>query len=63
MDTARTYSINHFNDVTPNGYIAGGDWYIIDGGRQDYVNYYHNCLEITMEISMQKTIKKIWALP
>ena len=56
VDTARTYSINHFNDVTPNGYIAGGDWYIIDGGRQDYVNYYHNCLEITMEISMQKTL-------
>ena len=56
VDTARTYSFNHFNDVTTNGYTAGGDWYIITGGRQDYVNYVHNCLEMTMEISTQKTL-------
>lgn len=56
VDTARVYSNSHFRDVTTSGYIAGGDWYVIDGGRQDYVNYYHNCLEMTMEISTRKTL-------
>ncbi len=56
VDTARTYGSNHFNDVTSSGYIAGGDWYIITGGRQDYVNYTYNCLELTMEISTRKTL-------
>lgn len=56
VDTSRVYSSNHFNDVNSEGYIAGGDWYVITGGRQDYVNYYHNCLELTMEISTVKTL-------
>ena len=58
VDTSRNYSSNHFNDVpqADDGVIAGGDWYVIHGGRQDYVNYYHNCLELTMEISTQKTL-------
>ena len=58
VDTARTYDNSHFRDVyqADNGVIAGGDWYVIHGGRQDYVNYYHGCLEVTMEISTQKTL-------
>ena len=56
VDTSRTYSSNHFNDTYSCGYTAGGDWYVITGGRQDYMNYYHNCLELTMEISSVKTI-------
>ena len=56
VDTSRVYSSNHFRDVVASGVIAGGDWYVIHGGRQDYVNYYHNCLEVTMEISTQKTL-------
>lgn len=56
VDTSRVYNRNHFRDVTNSGYIVGGDWYIIDGGRQDYVNYYHNCLELTMELSSDKTL-------
>ena len=56
VDTARTYSNNHFRDTYSCGYTAGGDWYVIDGGRQDYMNYYHNCLELTMEISTTKTL-------
>ncbi len=56
VDTSRTYNSNHFRDVTASGYIAGGDWYVISGGRQDYMNYYHNCLEMTMELSSQKTL-------
>lgn len=57
VDTSRVYSSSHFRDVNPQGYIAGGDWYVISGGRQDYVNYYHDCLELTMEISTDKTLQ------
>jgi hypothetical protein len=56
VDTSRVYSANHFNDVNAAGYIAGGDWYVIHGGRQDYMNYYHDCLELTMELSVQKKL-------
>lgn len=56
IDTVKQYSNSHFRDVTNSGYIAGGDWYVISNGRQDYFNYYHNCLEITMELSTTKTL-------
>ncbi|MBP5327415.1 MAG: T9SS type A sorting domain-containing protein [Bacteroidales bacterium] len=56
VDTSRLYSQSHFRDVNSVGYIEGGDWYVISNGRQDYVNYYHNCHEMTMEISTDKTI-------
>ena len=56
VDTCRLYSTSCFRDVNSEGYIEGGDWYVIPNGRQDYVNYYHNCREMTMEISTAKTI-------
>ena len=56
VDTSRTYDNNHFRDTYNCGYTAGGDWYVITGGRQDYVNYYLGCNEMTMEISTQKTL-------
>ncbi len=56
VDTSRTYNPNHFYDTYACGYTAGGDWYVIDGGRQDYFNYYYNCLELTMELSTDKTL-------
>lgn len=56
VDTSRTYNNSHFRDTYTCGYTAGGDWYVISGGRQDYVNAVHNCLEMTMEISTQKTL-------
>ena len=36
-----------FNDGITNGY----QWYSINGGRQDYMNYFHSCREVTIEIS------------
>ena len=56
VDTSRTYNPNHFNDTYTCGYTAGGDWYVITGGRQDYFNYYYNCLELTMEVSTTKKL-------
>ncbi|HAY71225.1 MAG TPA: hypothetical protein DCX89_04990, partial [Saprospirales bacterium] len=32
------------------GYTHGGDWYVVAGGRQDYMNYWHHCREVTLEL-------------
>ncbi|MBR5603597.1 MAG: PKD domain-containing protein [Bacteroidales bacterium] len=34
-----------------NGITNGADWYRIGGGRQDYMNYYNQCREVTIECS------------
>ena len=41
---------NYLNDGITNGY----DWYEVDGGRQDYMNYFRNCRELTLELSDDK---------
>lgn len=56
VDTCRSVSSSCFTDVNQSGIINGGDWYVISNGRQDYMNYYHGCLEITMELSTVKTL-------
>lgn len=56
VDTCRRYDNERFRDVIANGVIAGGDWYVIHGGRQDYMNYFHHCLEMTMEVSSVKLL-------
>ncbi len=51
VDTVHLYSpASYFNDLN-NGITNGYAWYEIDGGRQDYMNYFHYCREITNEIS------------
>ena len=37
-----------------NGITNGADWYRIGGGRQDYMNYYRQCREVTIECSSTK---------
>ncbi|MBP9991110.1 MAG: hypothetical protein KBT45_06750 [Bacteroidales bacterium] len=56
VDTCRLYDPSIFTDVCNEGYIAGGDWYVIHNGRQDYMNYYHGIHEITMEVSGSKKL-------
>jgi len=55
-DSAQYYSpagyIDGFNDGITNGYA----WYSISGGRQDYMNYFHGCREVTLEISNTKFV-------
>lgn len=55
-DTAQLYSptgyMTAFNDGITNGY----DWYSISGGRQDYMNYFRGCREVTVEISYTKLL-------
>ena len=56
VDTCRLVDNQRFRDVNSQGYINGGDWYVISNGRQDYFNYYHNMREMTMELSSSKTL-------
>lgn len=39
-----------------DGVTHGADWYVVEGGRQDYMNYWHHCREITLEVSDTKLI-------
>ncbi len=53
-DTAQFYSPSgYFTSVDPDGVVEGGDWYVIYGGRQDYMQYYKHCREVTLEICNQ----------
>lgn len=51
VDTVHLYSPSTYMDFKNNGITNGYAWYTISGGRQDYMNYFHNCRELTMEIS------------
>ena len=42
--------LTDLDDGITNGYV----WYSISGGRQDYMNYFHNCREMTLELSHNK---------
>lgn len=53
-DTAQYYgSSNYFSDES-NGITNGGDWYVVTGSRQDYMNYFKHCRELTIELSTNK---------
>jgi hypothetical protein len=55
-DSAKKSNSNYLTDVTSSGYTNGGDWYVISGGRQDFMTYYHYDREVTIEISEVKTL-------
>ena len=53
-DTVHNYSSpSYFKDLN-NGLTNGWDWYEVDGGRQDYMNYFKLCRESTIELSSDK---------
>ena len=53
--TRAVYS-SYMTDTYSSGITNGADWYMIGGGRQDYMNGYHQCREITIECSSTKTL-------
>ncbi len=53
-DTAQINSPSGYFDDESNGVTNGYAWYELNGGRQDYMNYFHHCREVTMEISTTK---------
>ncbi len=51
-DSAHVYGPSgFFTNPYSSGITEGYDWYVVNGGRQDYMNYYHHCREQTIEIS------------
>ena len=54
-NTRAVYS-SYMTDTYSSGITNGSDWYTIGGGRQDYMNGYMQCREITIECSSTKTL-------
>lgn len=55
----------YFTDVTSSGIINGYEWYPVYGGRQDYITYFHDGREVTIEIDKTKMtpeseLKNLW---
>ena len=53
---ARAVYSGYMTDTYSSGITNGADWYMIGGGRQDYMNGYCQCREITIECSSTKTL-------
>jgi hypothetical protein len=54
VDTARTVTSTYLKSIVADGVTEGGDWYVITGGRQDYMNYFKHCREVTIELDVTK---------
>ncbi len=54
VDSCRLVDAASYRDVNSQGYIHGGDWYVVHNGRQDYFNVYNHIRELTLEISVTK---------
>jgi hypothetical protein len=53
-DTVHQHApLGYFNDLN-NGLTNGWVWYEVDGGRQDFMNYFKRCRESTIELSSTK---------
>ncbi|MCK4664681.1 MAG: tandem-95 repeat protein [Bacteroidales bacterium] len=55
-DTVQANSTDYFDSFGGTGITNGWDWYTINGGRQDYMNYFKHCREFTLELSDVKMI-------
>ncbi|HBG71176.1 MAG: hypothetical protein A2W93_12460 [Bacteroidetes bacterium GWF2_43_63] len=55
VTTARAITSGYMTDTFGDGVTEGGDWYLVAGGRQDYMNYFHQCREATIELDGVKT--------
>jgi PKD repeat protein len=56
VDTVHLYSPANYLSGFDNGITNGYSWYSISGGRQDYMNYFHQCREVTLEMSNTKLL-------
>jgi len=62
-DTVHKYApSNYFNEFN-SGITNGNAWYEIEGGLQDYLNYFRFCRESTLEISDTKLIPENQLIP
>ncbi len=56
VDTTRLQYASYMTSVVSDGVTEGKDWYAAYGSRQDYMNYFHHCKEVTIELSNTKTL-------
>lgn len=57
IDSIPSYApTDFFKDVANSGYTNGGNWYVINGSRQDYQTYFKHGREITFEVSSVKSL-------
>jgi hypothetical protein len=55
-DTVHIYAGSSYMNDLNNGITNGYDWYEVNGGRQDYMNWWYGCREVTIEISSVKLL-------
>ncbi|MBK7211974.1 MAG: T9SS type A sorting domain-containing protein [Bacteroidales bacterium] len=55
-DTVHLHAPSNYMNGFQSGITNGYAWYTISGGRQDYMNYFRNCREVTIEISDTKLL-------
>ncbi len=49
--------LSYMTSDFPSGYTNGYAWYTITGSRQDYMNYFKHCREVTLELSLEKKLQ------
>ena len=59
VTTARSVNSSCFSGISgdSDGVTHGATWYRVSGGRQDYMNFWHQCREITIELSEDKLLE------
>lgn len=55
-DSAQYYSPSGYLTDLNNGITNGYAWYSVAGGRQDFMNYFRHCREVTIELSSTKLL-------
>ena len=55
VQLARQTYASYMSDTYSDGVTNGATWYVITGSRQDYMNAYAQCREVTIECSSTKT--------
>ena len=56
VQSARVLNSSYMTSVVASGVTEGADWYYAYGSRQDYMNYFHHCREVTIELSNTKIL-------
>ena len=56
VSLSRQVYSSYMSDTYSDGVTNGAAWYMIGGGRQDFMNYYAQCREVTIECSSTKTL-------
>lgn len=56
VDTVHVHAGGGYMSDYDNGITNGYAWYEVNGGRQDYMNYFRHCREVTIELSNTKLL-------